>query len=63
MLQNQSKADINDFVEKKNFDNKFKKLNKRFTSNKAKHIETEEKLAALKIKLHNYQKKIQFLAR
>ena len=57
MLQDQSEADVNNFVEKINFDDKLKKLNKRFTSNKAKHIETEKKLAALKIKLHNYQKK------
>ena len=31
-------------------------MNKRFASNKAKHIETEKNLTALKIKLHNYEK-------
>ena len=33
-----AKADFADFVEKSDLDNKLKKINKKFTSNKTKHV-------------------------
>ena len=50
-----TKAGIDDFVEKTDFDDKLKNLSKKATSNKTKHVEAEKKLNDLK-KLHNYQK-------
>ena len=44
------KAGIDDFVEKTNFDDKLRKLNKKVTSNKAKHLEAEKKLTDLTTK-------------
>ena len=38
------KADIDDFVQKTNFDEKLKNVNKKVTSNKTKHVEAENKL-------------------
>ena len=43
-----TKADIADFVEKRDFDDKLKNLNKKVTSNKTKHVETEKKLTDLR---------------
>ena len=37
------KADIDDFVQKTNFDEKLKNVNKKVTSNKTKHVEAENK--------------------
>ena len=39
-----SEADIADFIKRTDFDDKLKKLNKKVTSNKTKHVETEKKL-------------------
>ena len=39
-----SKNDIAEFVKKSDFDDKLKKLIKKVTSNKAKHVEAEEKV-------------------
>ena len=38
---------MNDFVEKKDFDDTLKNLNKKVTSNKTKHIEAEKKITDL----------------
>ena len=40
-------TDINDFVENTDFAHKLKKLNKKATLNKTKHVETEKKLTDL----------------
>ena len=53
----ETKADIDDFVKEKDFDKKLKISNKKFTSNKTKHVEAEKKLTDLIKKLHKYQKK------
>ena len=55
-----TKANFDDFVEKT--DEKLKTLNKNFTSNKTKNLETEKKLTNLtnsqiQQKLHKFQKK------
>ena len=42
-----SKNDIAIFVKKTDFDDKLKDLNKKCTSNKTKHIETEKKIIYL----------------
>ena len=42
-----TKGDIDNFVEKTNFDDKLNNLNKKVTSSKAKHVETEKKLTDL----------------
>ena len=39
-----TKADIDDFVPKTDFDDKLKKLNKKVASHKTKHVDTEKKL-------------------
>ena len=52
-----TKADIHDFVEKKDFDDKLKNLNKKATSNKTKHVETEKKLTDLRNKVAQIPKK------
>ena len=46
-----TKADIVDFLENKDFDDKIKNLNKKFTLNKAKHIEAEKKITDLTVKV------------
>ena len=47
----ETKADIDDFLWKTDFDDKIKNLNKNFTSNKTKHIEDEKKITDLTIKV------------
>ena len=42
-----SKTDIANFIKKTNFDDKLKKLNKKFTSNETKHVFVENKLKKL----------------
>ena len=42
-----TKVDVDDLVEKANFDDKLKSLNKKVTSNKTKHVEVEEKITDL----------------
>ena len=42
-----TKADIDDFVEKTDFDDKLKSLNKKFNWNKTKHVEAENRLTDL----------------
>ena len=42
-----TKADIADFVKEADFGNKLKTVNKKFTSNKTKHVEAEKKLSDL----------------
>ena len=37
-----TEADIDDFIENPDFDDKLKNLNKEVTSNKSKHLETEK---------------------
>ena len=44
-------ADIIDFVEITDFDDKQKKLNKKVNSNKTNHLETEKKLTNLTTKV------------
>ena len=44
-------ADIIDFVEITDFDDKQKKLNKKVNSNKTNHLETEKKLTNLTTKI------------
>ena len=39
-----SKSNIADFVKQANFDEKLKNLNKKFTLNKARHVEVKNKL-------------------
>ena len=56
-------ADIDDFVEKTDFDDKPKKINKKVTSNKTKHAVTEKKVTDLTNKVHKYQKKELFFVR
>ena len=46
-----TKADIDDFLWKIDFDDKIKNLSKNFTSNKTKHIEDEKKITDLTIKV------------
>ena len=43
-----TKADIADFLKKKDFVDKLKKVNKRVTSNKSKHLLVENELKKLK---------------
>ena len=53
-----SKSDIANFVRSPHFDDKLKNLNKKFTSNKTKHVLIENKLNELsKKKLKQYQQK------
>ena len=52
-----TKDDIDDFVQKRNFDNKLKNLNKIVTSNKAKHVEAEKKLTDLTNKVAQISEK------
>ena len=47
---------MNDFVEKKDFDDILKNLNKKVTSSKTKHMEAEKKLTDLTNKVHKHQK-------
>ena len=46
-------------AEETSFDDELKKLNKKVTSNKTKHVETEKKLTSLanRVIKHKYQKK------
>ena len=46
-----TKADIDGFLWKADFDDKIKNLNKNFLSNKTKHIEDEKKITDLTIKV------------
>ena len=46
---------MDDFIEKKDFDNKLKKINKNVSANKTEHIEVQKKLTDLQQKLKNYQ--------
>ena len=50
-------TDIYDFVERTDFDDKLKNLNKKVTSNKTKHLETEKKLIDLTNKTAQISKK------
>ena len=50
-----TKADINGFIEKTNFDNKLKHLNKEVNSNKTKHVVAENELHELSKKVEQYQ--------
>ena len=51
------KPDIDNFVEKTDFDDKLKNLNKNVTSKKTKHVEVKKKLTDLTKKLHKFRKK------
>ena len=51
---NITKSNIDHFVEKTDFCDKLKYLNKKFTSNKTKHV--EKKLTDLAKNVHKYQK-------
>ena len=42
-----TKGDFDDFVEKTDFNDKLNNLNKKVTSNKTKHVETQKKLTDL----------------
>ena len=46
-----TKVHIADLAEKTNFDDKLKNLNKRFTLNKIKHVETEKNVTDLTNKI------------
>ena len=50
-------GDVYDFVEKANFDDKLKNLNKKVTSNKTKHLKTEKKLIDVTNKIAQISKK------
>ena len=52
-----TKVDIGNFVEKIDFDDKLKNINKKITSNKAKHIDAKKKLTDLKNKVAQISKK------
>ena len=52
-----TKADIVDFAEKTDFEDKLKNLNKKFTSNKTKHLEAEKKLTDLTNKVGQISEK------
>ena len=56
-VQSATKADIADFVKERYFDNKLKNTNKKVTSNKPKHVETEKKLTDLTNSWKNIKKK------
>ena len=52
-----TKVEIDDFVEKIDFHDKLKNLNKKITLNKTNHVETEEKLADLTNKVTQISEK------
>ena len=52
-----TKADIADFVKEADFDNKLENLNKKVTSNKAKHVLIENELHELSEKANKKIKK------
>ena len=52
-----TKADISDFIKMKDFYNKLKSLNKKVTSNKAKHVEAENKVTDLTNKIGKISEK------
>ena len=51
------KADIDDFVEKKDFNDKSKKLHKKNVSNKTKHVEVWKKITDLSSKVTQISEK------
>ena len=53
-----TKADITDFLEQTNFDDKLKNLNKKATSNKTISLEAEKKLTDLTKNYRNIRKRI-----
>ena len=53
-----TKADITDFLEQTNFDDKLKNLNKKATSNKTISLEAEKKLTDLTKNCRNIRKRI-----
>ena len=53
-----TKDDIADFVKRTDFGNKLKKLNKKVTSNKTKHVLVEKKLTDLTNKVAQISEKI-----
>ena len=57
------KADIDDFVEKTDFHDKLKILNKKVTSNETKHGDAEKKPTGLTKKVLQFQKRIWHLVR
>ena len=52
-----TKTDISDFIKMKDFYDKLKNLNKKVTSNKAKHIEAENKITDLTNKVGKISEK------
>ena len=59
-----TKADLDNFVEKTNFNDKLKNLNKKVTSNKTNHLQTEKKLTDLTNEVAKVsEKKIQLFVR
>ena len=57
-----TKVDLDDFVEKPDFNEKLKNLNKKVTSNKTSHLQTEKKLTDLANKVVQVsQKRYSFL--
>ena len=59
-----TKADLDNFVEKTNFNDKLKNLNKKVTSNKTNHLQTENKLTDLTNEVAKVsEKKIQLFVR
>ena len=52
-----TKADIADFVEEADFDDKLKNLNKIFTSNKTKNVEADKKITDLTNKIAQISEK------
>ena len=52
-----TEADIDNFIETPDFDEKLKKLNKEVTSNKSKHLETEKKLTDITNKVAQISEK------
>ena len=51
-----TKTDIDDLVEKADFNDKLKLSSKNVTSNKTKHVKAEKKITAIAKRLNKYQK-------